>query len=164
MRRMTDVDFEPVVVVMGSAIVALRPKDGTIMWHVPTEQPVVRIYRVHTRLFGVFGTRVVCVEVRTGDVLGQIDVGFPPDSGMVCDQNLILLRGGQTAPSPEAIVCLTADGRVRWHGTLALEDGKAKLATFDSHGQAKSDVSFPFRGAPAGIAYRELVVQPDLNR
>jgi hypothetical protein len=131
---------------------------------VPTDQPVVRIYRVHERLFGVYGTRVVCVEVHNGEVIGQIDIGFQPDSGMVCDQNLVLLRGGQQAPSPEAIVCLTADGRIRWHGTLVVDEGKGTLATFDSHGEARSNISFPFRGAPAGIAYRELVVQPDLNR
>ncbi len=164
MRAMSDVDFEPVVVVMGSAIVALRPRDGTIVWHVPTEQPVVRLYRVDQRLFGVSGTRVICVELGTGDVLGQVDVGFPPESGMVCDGQLVLLRGGDVAPTPEAIVCLTSDGQVRWHGTLRIERGKAKLATFDEDGQPRSQVTFPFRGAPAGIAYRDAVVQPDLNR
>jgi hypothetical protein len=165
MRSMTDVEFEPVVVVMGSAIVALRPRDGTIVWHVPTEQPVVRIYRVDTRLFGVYGTRVVCVELRTGEVIGQVDIGFPPDSGLVCDGRLVLLRGGDASPSPEAIVCLTAEGVVRWHGTLGIEAGKAKLATYSGGaGAPQSTVTFPFRGAPAGIAYRDAVVQPDLNR
>lgn len=165
MRLMSDVEFEPVVVVMGSAIVALRPRDGSIAWHVPTEQPVVRIYRVHARLFGVSGTRVVCVELHTGEVIGQVDIGFAPDSGMVCDGELVLLRGGDVSPAPEAIVCLTAEGVVRWHGTLGVEGGKAKLATFSGEGAVpQSVVTFPFRGAPAGIAYRDAVVQPDLNR
>lgn len=164
MRRMMDVEFEPVVVVMGSAIVALRPRDGSIAWHVPTEQPVVRLYRVDARMFGVSGTRVVCVDIRTGEVIGQVDVGFPPDSGMVCDGQLILLRGGDAAPSPEALVCLTSDGHIRWRGTLGIERGKAKLTTFDESGHRQSEVTFPFRGAPAGIAYRDAVVQPDLNR
>lgn len=163
MHRMTDVEFEPVVVVMGSAIVALRPRDGTIVWHVPTEQPVVRIYRVHTRLFAVSGTRVICVELGTGNVLGQVDLGFAPDSGMVCDGELVLLRGDGTATS-EAIVCLKIDGGVRWHGTLGVQDGNAKLTTFGGDGQAKSTITFPFHGAPAGIAYRDAVVQPDLSR
>jgi hypothetical protein len=161
---MTDVEFEPVVVIMGSAIVALRPRDGTIAWHVPTEEPVVRLYRVGTRVFGVTGTRVVCCELRTGHVLGQIDLGFAPDSGLVCDGQLVLLRGGGVAPSSEAIVCLTSDGRVRWRGTLGMEGQSAKLATFDPAGKQKSEITFPFRGAPAGIAYRDAVVQPDLNR
>jgi hypothetical protein len=165
MRAMTDVEFEPVVVVMGSAIVALRPRDGTIAWHVPTPQPVVRIYRVDTRMFGVSGTRVICVELRTGEVIGQVDIGFAPDSGMVCDGQLVLLRGGEASPTPEAIVCLTADGQVRWRGTLGIEGGKAKLATFSATGgKPLSVVTFPFRGAPAGIAYRDAVVQPDLSR
>lgn len=164
MALMTDVEFEPVVVIMGSAIVALRARDGTIAWHVPTEQPVVRLYRVHERMFGVYGTRVVCVDLRTGSVLGQVDVGFAPESGMVCDGHLVLLRGGDVSSTPEAIVCLTSDGQVRWRGTLGVEAGKAKLATFDADGQAQSAVTFPFRGAPAGIAYRDAVVQPDLNR
>jgi hypothetical protein len=161
---MTDVEFEPVVVVMGSAIVALRPRDGTIAWHVPTAQPVVRLYRVDTRLFGVSGTRVVCVELRTGEVLGQVDIGFAPDSGMVCDSHLVLLRGGDASPTPEAIVCLTSEGVMLWRGTLGIEHGKAKLSTFDDTGKARSSVTFPFRGGPAGIAYRDLVVQPDLSR
>jgi hypothetical protein len=161
---MSDVEFEPVVVIMGSAIVALRPRDGTIVWHVPTELPVVRIYRVHTRLFAVSGTKVICVELRGGEVIGKVDVGFAPESGMVCDGQLVLLRGGQAGAAPEAIVCLTSDGRVRWHGTLAVEGSDARLATFDAVGKTKSQITFPFTDAPAGIAYREGVVQPDLNR
>lgn len=161
---MSDVSFEPVVVVMGSAIIAIRPVDGKIVWHVPTEQPVVRLYRVDTRLFGVSGTRVVCVEIRTGEVLGQVDVGFAPESGMVCDGQLVLVRGGDVAPSPEALVCLTDEGQIRWRGTLALVRGKAELTTFDDEGKASSKIRFPFRGAPAGIAFRDAVVQPDLNK
>jgi hypothetical protein len=161
---MSDVEFEPVVVIMGSAIVALRPRDGTIAWHVPTDQPVVRIYRVDTRLFAVSGTRVICVELRTGETIGQVDVGFAAESGMVCDGQLVLLRGGQAGAAPEAIVCLTADGRVKWHGTLMVDGKNAKLATFDASGKSKSKATFPFTDAPAGIAFREGVVQPDLNR
>lgn len=160
---MTELEFEPVVVAMGSALVALRPTDGTIVWHVPTSAPVVRMYRVGTRMFGITGTRVVCVELRTGKVLGQVDIGFAPDSGMVCDGHLVLLRG-EVSASPEALVCLTSDGRVRWHGTLGIQGSEARLATFGADGKPHSEATFPFRGAPAGIAYRDLVVQPDLNR
>jgi outer membrane protein assembly factor BamB len=161
---MSDVEFEPVVVIMGSAIVALRPRDGTIAWHVPTDQPVVRMYRVHTRMFAVSGTRVICIDLRTGEVIGQVDVGFAPESGMVCDGQLVLLRGGQAGAAPEALVCLTSDGRLRWHGTLTVEGKNAQLATLDAGGRTKSKITFPFTDAPAGIAYRDGVVQPDLNR
>ena len=164
MHPMSDVEFEPVVVIMGSAMVALRPRDGTVAWHVPTDQPVVRMYRVDNRLFGVSGTRVICVELRTGDVLGQVDVGFAPESGMVCDGQLVLLRGGQAGATPEALVCLTSEGRVRWHGTMTVHGKNAELATYDASGKSKSNVTFPFTDAPAGIAFRDAVVQPDLNR
>jgi len=163
MRRMTDVEFEPVVVVMGSAVVALRPRDGAIAWHVPTPAPVVRLYRVDTRLFAASGTKIVCINLRTGEVLGQVDIGFPPDSGLVCDRQLVLRRGGGAHVSKDAIVCLTSDGRIKWRGTLDTEGGKARLATFDAKGKAKSEVTFPFREAPAGIAYKDAVVQPDLS-
>lgn len=158
---MTDVEFEPVIVSMGSAIVALRPRDGTIAWHVPTEQPVSRFYRVGTRLFAVTGTRVVCMELRTGSVLGQVDVGFVPDAGVVCDGQLVLVRGSDSSASPEAIVCMTSDGRRRWHGTLTVDGESACLTTFGTDGKPKSDATFPFRAAPAGIAHRDSVVQPD---
>jgi hypothetical protein len=158
---MTDVEFEPVIVSMGSAIVAMRSRDGTIAWHVPTEKPVSRFYRVGTRLFAVTGTRVICLELRTGNVLGQVDVGFVPDAGIVSEGHLVLTRGGDESAPPEAIVCMTSDGRRRWRGTLTVEGGTARMSTFASDGKKKSEITFPFHAAPVGMAHRDAVVQPD---
>jgi hypothetical protein len=84
---------------------------------------------------------------------------------MVCNDQLVLLRG-EAAASPEAIVCLTSDGQLRWRGTLTVDAKKvtAELATFDEKSRPRSKIAFPFAAAPAGIAYRDAVVQPDLSR
>jgi hypothetical protein len=168
---MSDVDFEPILVCMGCAVVAIRPRDGVILWHVPTPQPVTRLFRVEERLFAVYGTSVLAIDVTHGQALGQVDVGFAPDAGLVCDGHLVLVGGpvggnaiaAQSGTPHGAMVCLSSDGSVLWGGALALEGEQAHLLTFGADRQPLSDVRYPWRGGPAGIAYAGVVVQPDLR-
>lgn len=156
------VPSECVVVCMGCAVVAMQPQTGAIVWTVPTEQPVVRMFRARARLFAVTGAHVHCIDLSTGAVIGVLDIGFAPEAGMVCGEDLVLLRGSMST-SPDAIVCLTQDGRTRWKGTLSMEGTNALLRTYGPAGEPRSRTSFPFRGGPGGIAYGDMVVQPDLG-
>ena len=162
-----DASSEPLLFCAGCAVVAIDIADGTIRWSVPTKQPVVRIYRVGARLFAVSGTTVVCIDVARGVAVGEVDVGFPADSGIVCGDELVLAHGAVVAMRG-AIVCLTFDGRVKWRGTITMEvtgllDGNAHISTVGPGGEPRGEARYPFRGGPAGLAYGAQVVQPDLE-
>jgi hypothetical protein len=154
---------EPAFICMGCAVIAINPEDGAIAWTVPTPHPVLRMFRAASRLFAVNGTKVHCIDVTNGALMGVLDIGFAPETGMVCGKDLILLRGS-ISPAPEAIICLTQDGLTRWKGTLAIEGSNVVLRTFGPAGEMRAQSAFPFRGGPSGILYRDFVVQPDLYR
>ncbi len=159
---------ETVVVSMGCAVLALRAEDGSIAWHVPTLAPVVRMYPVGQRLFAVAGTKVVCIDTSTGTAVGELEIGFVPDAGMICGEDLVLLRGGTVLGGADAMICLTASGGVKWRGTVQLEStgllsGHSLLRTFGPSGEPRSEARFPFSGGPAGVAFGDAVVQPDLQ-
>ena len=69
----------------------------------------------------------------------------------------------QSGTPHTALVCLASDGTVRWGGALAVEGEQAHLLTFGADQKFLSDVRYPWRGGPSGIAYDQVVVQPDLR-
>lgn len=157
---------EPIILCMGCAVVGLEPDTGAIRWMVPTQLPVTRMFRVASSLFAIASKVVVCIDVASGSVVGQLDLGFPAETGLVCGDTLVLARGVSSSRL-DGVVCLTLDGRIKWKGAVTIEStgilrGNALLRMSGPNGEALGEVRYPFSSGSAGIAHGSNVAQPDL--
>lgn len=167
---------EPVVVCMGRLLVAFDRATGAVVWHFVAEAAIQRLFRVEGRLLCTSGETIVCVELFTGRHIGTVTVGFVPDAGMVCGTDLILADGTSAGNEEPRVVCIAADGTIRWRATTSTEaarppgqgwgpapagKGEAVLRTYGADGAKRSEIRYARSGYRAGILFGGDVTQPD---
>lgn len=154
---------EPVVVCMGRALVAFDREGGAIRWHFVAEAAIQRIFRVGTSVLCSSGDDIVCVDLASGRHVGTVQIGFTPDAGLVCGTDLVLVDATSSGVEKPCVVCVSASGQIRWHGTTAtgMTPKDSVLRTYGPTGQKTSEVVYAKAGYRAGILYGGVVAQPD---
>jgi hypothetical protein len=158
---------EPVLVCMGRTLLAIDRDLGSIHYTIEAAASIERIFRVGERVLAVAGRAVLCVDVASGKLVGQVDLDFVPQNGLVCGDDLVLASSALGGGATSAVVCLASDGTVRWRVTRQLEVTGFLSATVlvrghGPDGAVRSETKSPTVDAhPAGIAYLDSVIQPD---
>lgn len=154
---------EPVVVCMGRALVAFDREGGAIRWHFVAEAAIQRIFRVGTSVLCSSGDDIVCVDIASGRHVGTVQIGFTPDAGLVCGTDLVLVDATSSGVEKPCVVCVSAQGQIRWRGTTAtgMTPKDSVLRTYGPTGQKTSEVVYAKAGYRAGILYGGVVAQPD---
>lgn len=157
---------EPLIVCMGRGLLALEPGSGRVLWSATTEAAITRLFRVGERVLALAGSKVHCLDRDTGAAIGVVDVGFFPDEGIVCGQDLALVHGRALMQNRPSMVCLTSDGALRWRATCSFEskgilDGQVLLRSYDADGSVVSEARYPIASESPGFLYQGVVVQPD---
>jgi outer membrane protein assembly factor BamB len=169
---------EPVVVCMGRALVAFDRATGTVLWNFVAEAAIQRLFRVESRVLCASGETVVCVELSSGRHIGTVNVGFVPDAGLVCGNDLILADGTSSGSEEPRVVCIASDGTVRWRATTSSEAPRAQgegwgaspagaakaesvLRTYGADGTKRSEIRYARSGYRAGILFGGAIAQPD---
>lgn len=154
---------EPLFVTLGCGLAAIDPTNGTLLWSVPTDWPITRIFRVGQRLLALTATEVHCVDTETGHVVGVARLDFTPETGIVCGDTLVLGYAGMMIGPMTALVCLTSDGHVQWRGELH-DDSARILRMFGPRHEPRGEAELgSTRSAAVGFAFRDAVQQPDRN-
>lgn len=157
---------EPLVISLGQGLLAVDPATGEVRWSLSLKRPITRLFRVGERVLAVGADVVTCVDRDTGAVIGQVELGFHPDEGIVCGTDLVLAEGNSIVGDRPAIVCLSSEGTIRWKATTTmvstgLLSGEVCFRSFASDGSLRSEVRYGMMGAPPGFLFRDAAVQPD---
>lgn len=158
---------EPVLVCMGRTLLAIDHELGSIHYTIEAAGSIERLFRVGERALVVAGKAVLCVDVASGKLVGQVDLDFAPQNGLVCGDDLVLASSSVGGSATSAVVCLASDGTVRWRVTRQLEvtgflSANVLVRSFGPDGALRSETKSPSVDAhPAGIAYLDAVTQPD---
>ena len=158
---------EPVLVCMGRTLLAIDRELGSIHYTIEAAASIERIFRVGERALVVAGKAVLCVDVASGKLVGQVDLDFAPQNGLVCGDELVLASSALDGDGTSGVVCLASDGTVRWRVTRQLEvtgflSATVLVRSFGPDGALRSETKSPSVDAhPAGIAYLDGVIQPD---
>ncbi len=158
--------IEPLILSLGQGLLALEPATGRVLWSLSVEAAITRLFRVGERLLVLAASKVTCIDPATGAVIGVVDVDFFPEAGVVCGTDLVLVHGKMVMGNRPSVVCLTADGAIRWkaHSTLeskGLLDGETLFRSFAADGTVVSEARYGLLGEAPGIVYRDAVIQPD---
>lgn len=152
---------EPVIVCMGRALVAFEQATGTIAWSLVAEASVERLFRVGRNVLALSGETLLCVELASGRLIGQVPLGFRPDAGLVCGTDLILADGTSSGSESTRVACVTSEGAFRWRGTVAVAGPENVLRTYGGDGSRRSEIRVARSGYRAGILFGGGVAQPD---
>lgn len=155
------------VVALGRGLVALDVASGAIAWAHQTKSNVGRLFKVGPRVMVVAGAVVTCLDHDTGQLVGELDVGFYPEAGIVSGTDLILVQGNLATNDRPCMVCLTSEGAIRWRGVSSFESrgllsGDSVLRTFGPSGEPRSQHTFDgLMSGHAGLVLGDVTVQPD---
>src|SRR4051812_1269003 len=154
-------ESESLLAAMGCALVAIDPEHGTLRWSVAFEWPVLRFYRLGSRVLVVTAQRVTCLEIADGRAVGRVEIGFQPQAGIQLGDSLVLATASALgSDDPRSIVCLTADGHIKWHAKMTNE---RRLSLFGPSNEPRGETVFTQREAEAGLGYGDVIVQPDFD-
>ncbi|MCA9608768.1 MAG: hypothetical protein KC619_24360 [Myxococcales bacterium] len=161
-----DAPIEPLILSMGQGLLALEPATGRVLWSLSLEAAVTRLFRVGERLLVLTATKVTCIDPENGVVIGVVDVEFFPEAGVVCGTDLVLVHGKSIMSGRPSVVCLTADGAIRWKAFCTMEskgllDGETVFRSVTADGTAVSEARYGIVGESPGIVYQGAVIQPD---
>ncbi len=152
---------EPIVVCMGRLLVAFDQPSGAVRWRFVADATIERLFRVGARVLLSSGSTVVCVDLPNGRHVGTVDIGFQPDAGLVCGTDLVLVNGTASGPETPRMACVTADGQIRWRGTVETKGPENVLRSYGMQGDKRSEIRYARSGYRAGILHGANVAQPD---
>ncbi len=157
----------PLVVALGSLLVAVEPETGRELWRQELGSVVTRFFLVEQRIFVASGKELSCLDLTSGKNLGKVAIGFAIRAGFVRDQRLYVSGIGGAG-------VVTLEGNVLWKctpehvPTFTISEGDAydinttatnhigeKLWTAELSGKHSQNQT-------NGILLGECVAQPDL--
>ena len=164
MSYRTNTSPAPLVLSLPSRLVAVDPSSGARLWEMKLEESARRLFMVGPNLLvccgNVGSAEILCVEMASGRVLGQVDLGFCVTAGLVHGDRLYIAASGGAA-------CVGVDGRIVWRA-LVERAGKglfegSDMVCRDATGRElwRIDQELQRVGDNVGLVLDGLIAQPD---
>ncbi|MBI5538353.1 MAG: PQQ-binding-like beta-propeller repeat protein [Deltaproteobacteria bacterium] len=141
-------------------IFAIEPATGALRWRRDISD-LRRLFRVGSRVYVLTVSGVTCLDINSGQPIGEVALGFVPTAGIVAGDRLFVA-------GPDGAAALHEDGTLLWRAKREFGKGLTLQEFFRCQGRNGADLwaeptvaagtfSFP------GLLFEDQVAQPDLD-